>query len=288
MRDSKQNIIVYVDYENLHYNFIKKYKNIFEVEFFKKLKVYLENKNYNVLDIIVYCNFDIDDMHNSYHQTKLQQLGLKTVHTCNNGKNYADVQIATDAVEQIYTNNIAHGVAIVSNDKDMTPLIKCVKNYKEFVILITTSDEYDKNLINFPTNNFFVEEILSTEICNEEINCLEENLYEDLNNFISDKFISQNKEPFITIDKYMNNTLRHNKVFEYEVYRRLKLLEDEKKIYIYRYDYKGKTTKDIYIVTNKYKEIIETTIEENSLYSNLVYENIEDLLQKSYEKFIKK
>lgn len=61
-----------------------------------------------------------------------------------------------------------------------------------------------------------------------------------------------------------------------------------RKKYIYRYDYKGKTTKDIYIVTNKYKESIKTTIEENSFYSNLVYENIEDLLKKSYEKFIKK
>ena len=284
----KKNVLVYVDYENLHKNFLKKYKNVFELEFFQKLKKHLESKNFNIIDIAVYCNFDIEDMHESYHQTRLQQLGLKTIHTCNNGKNYADIQIAADAVEQIYKNDIVDGFIIISNDKDMTPLIKTIKNNKEFVILITTEDDYDKNLLNFPTYTISLDDILSENI--ESISDdFKDNLYENLNNHIKSNFIDKNKEPIISLDKYLQNSIKFNKVFEYELYRQLNLLDKEGKVYIYTYEYNSKRNESAkYIVTDTYKSDVESCIDNNTYYSNINYDNVDDIFNKSYEKFIKK
>ncbi|MGM9533689.1 MAG: NYN domain-containing protein [Intestinibacter sp.] len=289
MTTNKKNIIVYVDYENLHYNLINKNQNIFEKEFFQKLKKFLEINNYNVLDIIAYCNFDIEDMHESYHQTKLQQLGLKTIHTCNNSKNYADVQIATDAIEQMYINDIADGFAIISNDKDMTPLIKSIKNHKEFVLLITTKDNFDKNLLNFPTENYFIEDIIEEIKDSYGIDNLKHELYKNLNDYIEKSFINLGKEPFISVDRYIKNIMKHYKVFEYEIYRQFKELNNkEKKIYVYTYKYEGKI-RDNYIITDNYKEKIETLISEDSTkYSDLRYIDIDKLIQKSYKKYQKK
>ena len=289
MTTNKKNIMVYVDHENLHYNLINKNQNIFEKEFFQKLKKFLEVRNYNILDIITYCNFDIEDMHESYHQTKLQQLGLKTIHTCNNSKNYADVQIATDAIEQMYTKDIIDGFAIISNDKDMTPLIKTIKNHKEFVLLITTKDNFDKNLLNFPTENYFIEDIMEEIKEFYGIEILKDELYKNLNDYIENNFINSGKDPFIGMDRYIKNIMKHYKIFEYEIYRQFKNLNnEEKKIYIYTYKYLGKT-RDNYIITDNYKEKIENVISSDTTkYSDFRYIDINQLIEKSYKKYQKK
>ena len=94
--EEMKNVVIYVDYENIHNCFLKEYKNCLREGFFEKLRRWCLDHDLRILDIKVYCNFDSKDLHDSYHQTKLQEYGLETFHTSNKGKNYADLKISTD------------------------------------------------------------------------------------------------------------------------------------------------------------------------------------------------
>ena len=82
-------------------------------------------------------------MYDSYHQSKLQEYGVETVHTSNRGKNYADMQLAIDVLNQMYLNENIDEFIIISNDKDMSPLINTIKANKRKAVLITANDNYE-------------------------------------------------------------------------------------------------------------------------------------------------
>jgi uncharacterized LabA/DUF88 family protein len=240
MKKEAQNVVIYIDYENVHYNLINDYKNVFQENFFEKLNKYCRIKNLQILDIILYCNFDIDDMRISCHQTKLQQYGLTTRHTSNNGKNYADIQIAVDAMEQM-NDQFVDGFIIITNDKDMSPLIKKLRKNKEFVWLITTKKDYDRNLLRFPTGHDFLENILRIDINIQDdeyqfINVKTE-ILESLKSYIKKFYIDSSKEPNVGVDFYINNSLTWTKFFDYEIIRNLWLLEKEGEVLIHKYTY---------------------------------------------------
>ena len=53
----------------------------------------------------------------------MQSYGVETIHTSNQGKNYADLKLAIDVLNSMYTNDNIDEFIIMSNDKDMTPLL---------------------------------------------------------------------------------------------------------------------------------------------------------------------
>ena len=61
------NGIIYVDYENIYKRLQDYGKNIIELNLVKKLKKYFFEKGINVVDFIIYANFDEKDFHTSYH-----------------------------------------------------------------------------------------------------------------------------------------------------------------------------------------------------------------------------
>jgi len=160
----EKNVMIFIDYENIHKNLIKEKQNALGSFFFDKIRVWCNNRKLRILDIKVYCNFDIEDLYLSHHQSKLQEYGLETFHTANKGKNYADLKITSDLLEELYENSNINGFIIISNDKDMTPLIKIIKRYKEFVYLFTNKDCYDSTLKNFPDELFILDYILESNI----------------------------------------------------------------------------------------------------------------------------
>ena len=160
--------MIFIDYENIHKNLIKKKQNALGSFFFDKIRVWCNNRKLRILDIKVYCNFDIEDLYLSHHQSKLQEYGLETFHTANKGKNYADLKITSDLLEELYENSNIDGFIIISNDKDMTPLIKIIKRYKEFVYLFTNKDCYDSTLKNFPDELFILEDEVLNIVIPEE------------------------------------------------------------------------------------------------------------------------
>ena len=277
---SKVNIMVFIDYENLHYNLINNFKNIFELNLFEKLKAYLLKENYNILNMIAYSNFDLNDMYNSYHQTKLHQIGVETRHTSSNGKNFADIQITTDILENIHLIDNLDGIVLISNDKDMTALIKAVKKYKDMLFLITTKNDIDKILLEYSTIHKYIEDILEETEYVSEYN-FKEVLYKNLNDYIKKFFIDRNYPALISLDKYLENATSYNKVFEYEILRNLGQLEQEGLILVHKYLMHGKEY--FGIITKDYKETLETKtpLVVESEYINGV------ALNKSYKNFQK-
>ncbi len=274
-----KNILIYIDYENLHYNLINAYKNVFEIEFFYKLKQYCKKNDYNVLNTYIYCNFDISDMHNTCHQTVLQQYGINTIHTVNMGKNYADMQLTVDLMEQIYINPLVDGVIIISDDKDMLPVVKCIKNKKEFVYVMTSKHD---SKFSFFDDYIYLDDVLNVCHC---INSdeLKEYLYNNLNSYLKSDYIDKKKiPPCLSLEKYVESTSMWKNTFEYEIIRLLGILETENRIIIHRYEFPHNSGNyHIGIVTDKYVDYfssISTQIDYIAKYG----------LKQYYDKFNKK
>lgn len=304
----ERTVMIFIDYENVHKLMIHEKKNLLGVYFFEKLRKWCEKEKLRILDIKVYCNFDITDLHNSKHQSKLQSYGLETFHTSNKGKNYADLKITTDLLEELYENTNINGFIIISNDKDMTPLIKMVKRYKDFIYLITNKNCYDIALKNFPDKQINIEDILN-EIKDEEIDVeikeykkIEEELLENLEDFFKK---SENKGKVHSFDYYIENTVSYFAIYEYELLTLLKNICQDSKLVLYRYQNHGKNfigifpkskEKDFLNLKPKgsYKFKPGTKTEDEDLLKNddlLEIEEVvsffEEKIKKSYEKFDK-
>jgi len=192
--------MVYIDYENIH-NILKKYyTNALETNMFEKIIKECEINNLNIMDIFVYSNFDVKDLHESYHQTRLLQLNVEIKHTCNKSKNYADLQIAVDALEQAYNNSNVDGFVIISSDKDMIPLIKALKRKNKYVYWITTIKDCDFGVQIFPNKHESLENILK--------------LSEDYGKTIENAQKSVDEELYEYFNKYIENAYRKSTKYQ--------------------------------------------------------------------------
>lgn len=250
----KLNAAVFIDYENVHFNFINQFKNVFELDFFRKLKQFLNEKDFNVVDTVAYCNYDIADMHLSFHQTKLHQLGIDTRHTTNNGKNYADLQITADVLDLVHTNETIDCIILISNDKDMTPLIKSVKKTNVSLVLILFKDLFDRVLLEYPNSHYFIEDIIKTKV--KGTNDFKDEVFGNIETFVNKKIPTGATTPFLwSLDKCLESISAWFKVFEYEIVRNLSLLEQENKIFAYKYKIGTNPKEFIGISTNTHSAL---------------------------------
>ena len=236
------NIIIYVDYENIHTILKKYHTNLMEKDFLNILKKHCADNNYTILDIIVYCNFDIADLHESMHQTWLLQNNVEIRHTANKSKNYADLQITIDVLEQVFYNNLADGFIIVSSDKDMMPLVKAIKRRGKFIELITTVKDCDYGVTVFPSTHFTLEGLLGiTNPDGSEIkytpSSAEDDIMRNLNEFVPKQITAGHKH--INIKYYQDSLMPRLKLLKYEVFKALQNLESQTKIVVYEYQGPG-------------------------------------------------
>lgn len=98
------NVALFIDYENVYKNLLEEKRNAVRDGFFEKIREWCKKRNRRLVKIAAYCNFDNDDMHDSYHQSLLQSYGVETIHTSNQGKNFADLQITIDVLTAMYDN----------------------------------------------------------------------------------------------------------------------------------------------------------------------------------------
>lgn len=244
MKDSGsayKRVLVYIDYENIHTILRKKYTNLIKEGFFEKFKNWCDKKNLQVLDIVAYGNFDIADLHESYHQTKLQEYGIQTIHTSNKGKNYAEFKISIDVMEQLYIRDNIDGIIIISSDKDLYSLVKSIKKHKEVVYWLTTENDFDESIVfSFSDEHIYLKDIF-TETSEIRILNNKEDILESLDTFVSTQFNKYKGskgqarifEPHIAVDRYVKDTSSYRKLFRYDFAYLLKLLEDDNKIYVY-------------------------------------------------------
>lgn len=230
------NVAIYIDYENVYKTLALQYKNLLREGFFEKIQKWCKSKGMRVVKIAVYCNFDNADLHESYHQTLLQEYGILTVHTSNRGKNYADMQISIDAINDMYLNHNIDQFIIMSNDKDMSPLLNTIKSNKRKAILLTVGDSYDYALCNVPDEHITIDEILKESI--EEL-YLERSNSKILKN-IEEFYCNQNPlRKQLELEYCIKNQMSYRHIMQYELLNIFDILQNQNQLFIYEYNFRG-------------------------------------------------
>lgn len=282
-----RNVIIYIDYENIHQTLLHEDRNLFRIGFFEKLKKWGEQNELRILDIVCYCNFDLKDLYESHHQSKLQEYGINTIHTSNKGKNFADLKITTDLLEVMYNNNKVDGFILISNDKDMTPLISQVKKYKDFMYLITAGSNYDNTLLNFPDKHIHINEIESVEVDSLKVDEINKEVIESLEKYlptkIKDYSADTKKIVHIGLEYYIQNSFSHFNIMKYEFANIVKRLVGSGDLFIYKYEFRGNYCNAVMLSSLKDECIKQNILGENDIVENYDFDSQIKKLYDSYK-----
>lgn len=289
MEDKLYNVAIYIDYENIHKSLLCQHMNLLRLGFFEKIHRWSKDKGLRIIKIAAYCNFDNKDLHDSYHQTRLQEYGVVTIHTSNRGKNYADLQITIDALNDMYNNNNIDEFIIMSNDKDMSPLLNTIKTNKRKATLLTVGSNYDYALCNVPDEHITLDDIVGITLEGSlYITRLEAAIMNNILSFAQGNIDAKIKGvPFkhIEIDHYVKNQVSFFSIMEYEMYNILKTLYDENKIFIYKYNYRNADFNALLPLDLKQLAIQNQCINEIDIITTYDFELI---INKTYDKYCKK
>lgn len=285
MDNKLYNVAIYIDYENVYKTLLGQNKNLLRLGFFEKIQKWCKGKNLRIVKIIAYCNFDNKDLMESRHQTRLQEYGVNTVHTSNRGKNYADLQITIDALNDMYINENIDEFIIMSNDKDMSPLLNTIKLNKRKVTLLTVGHSFDFAMCNVPDEHITLDDILSIKMDgNLYIQRVEDDVQENIENYAKSNMEAtiKKKTPFkhIEIKYYVENQDNYSSIMEYELYNMLKNLYEKKAISIYRYIYGNSTFFAIMPTLYVDKAINNNIITKEDIVENYDFKSI---IKRSYE-----
>ena len=134
------NVAVFIDYENVYKALLEEKTNVLRLAFFEKLRKWCSEHQRRVVRIVVYCNFDNMDLHESFHQSVLQSYQQLTKHM----KATAQASISIEAIRDVYlpippaneqlrmwsalSNALAMIERIENTELDITNLIKSTKS----------------------------------------------------------------------------------------------------------------------------------------------------------------
>lgn len=231
--------IVLLDYENVHKILGKYGESAQSKDLFVKIREYCKTNGLDILDIIVYCNFDRPELTESFHQTWLQQNNIEVRHTSNNGKNYADLQIAIDALEQVYRNNNVNAIVLFSSDKDMIPLVKAIRRNDKSVYWITSVQDCAPGMDLFPNKHEILETLLNIkDASGNPIVAITKTHKDIVYEFIKEFISNSSKQPnTVSVEYIIKNLLERKKLLRTDILRHLSELENENKITVYEYEF---------------------------------------------------
>lgn len=281
------NVAIYIDYENVYKTLLNQHKNLLRMGFFEKIHKWCRNKGLRIVKIIVYCNFDNRDLMESRHQTRLQEYGINTVHTSNRGKNYADLQITIDALNDMYINDNIDEFIIMSNDKDMSPLLNTIKLNKRKVTLLTVGNNFDFALCNVPDEHITLSDILKIEPDEDlYVNRVEDDIQDNIEKYaktnLDDTIKTKATFKHIEIKYYVENQINYSSIMEYELYNILKNLYNKNIIFMYQYTFRNSKFDAIMPTKHKAELISNKIIASDDIISNY---NFDSLINKSYEEY---
>lgn len=238
------NVAIYIDYENIYKTLLKERKNLLREGFFESISKWCRDQKLRIVKIVAYCNFDNEDLYKSYHQTILQEYGVNTVHTSNRGKNYADLQISIDAINDMYLNHNIDEFIIMSNDKDMSPLLNTIKSNKKRAILLTVGETYDYALCNVPDEHITLDNILEkVDDSTLYIHHIEDKVHENIQMYVKEQLnLFTRKEEFkkFELNYAVDNQVKFKHIMDYEMYNIFQILYESGRIFIYKYEFRGK------------------------------------------------
>lgn len=285
INDQLSNVAVFIDYENVYKTLLAQHTNILRKSFFEKLRKWCSENQRRVVRIVVYCNFDNFDLHESYHQSILQSYGVESVHTSNQGKNYADLKITIDVLTSMYSNSNIDEFFIMSNDKDMTPLLNTIRENKRNVSIITTGDSYTHSICEFADTHITLEEICNTDVEYKIIDNISKTYWDKFTKYVA-KQISEypctNKYSHIEINYALKNELRYLNLMRYELATIIKDYYKNGDIFFYKYNYSGNAFIG-YAPTNRKDELISLKIIDAA---SITSYNIQEFIDALYEKAI--
>ena len=162
-------------------------------------------------------------MYNSHHQSLLQNYGVDTIHTSNQGKNYADLKLTIDVLNSMYSNNNIDEFIIMSNDKDMTPLLNTIRENKRKATVLTTGENYNKTICSFSDEQIKFEDIMVTECESLDVESIEANFIDGIKNFLIAKYADYKSEsstkpyPHYGIEYNIEKQSSHFNLMDYEL-----------------------------------------------------------------------
>lgn len=288
------NVALFIDYENVCKILLKQYTNIIRLGFFEKFRQWCANHGRRIVKIAVYCNFDIKDMYESHHQSLLQNYGVETIHTSNQGKNYADLKIAIDVLNSMYTNNNIDEFIIMSNDKNMTPLLNTLRLNKRKASILTTGEAYNDALREFADEQIDFNEVVNTPYNKELfVTSIENRLYLNIVNYV-DKSLQAYKNNIdvhkfygkhYNIEYFLESQSAFHQIMQYEFLNMVKNLYDLKKIVLYENTTKNGVQTGILPLQYKTDFLQLNIIKENDIISN---PNIDSLIENKYKEYFPK
>lgn len=157
-----KNTVVYVDYENIVELLRQSGNDPFEIDFFRVIQGRLRAANLNIIDFIVYSNFEKSRPRASWNdrqQTYIRTLGLQTRQASNNGKNSGDLELTVDALRVLYKTPSIHVFVIISSDRDMIPLLKAIKYENKFSYVISTRLGFNQVVAEYADTHEYIEDI---------------------------------------------------------------------------------------------------------------------------------
>lgn len=245
MSNNLYNVALFIDYENVYLNLLEENRNVIRDGFFEKIREWCRKNNRRLVKIAVYCNFDNEDLHNSFHQSLLQSYGVESIHTSNQGKNFADLQITIDVLNAMHLNNNIDEFMIMSNDKDMTPLLNNIRYNKRKVSVITVGTKYNDAICSFSDEQIKYEEVYKESVSKPYIDVLEERIEKNLlNTFDRNKsnYTGDSSKSFqhIGFEYFCEMQMKLCNLMIYEVYNCIKNLNYNGKIVFYNYNFKGR------------------------------------------------
>lgn len=232
------NVALFIDYENVYKNLLEEKRNAIRDGFFEKVREWYKKRNRRLVKIAVYCNFDNDDMHDSYPQSLLQSYGVETIHTSNQGKNFADLQITIDVLTAMHMNSNIDEFIIMSNDKDMTPLLTNLRYNKRKVSVITVGDSYNNAICSFADEQISYYDIIEEPVQSLFIESIEARIMKNL----AFQFEKNKAREFnhLNLEFSCIIQMKQCNLMLYEVYNCIRRLYEKGEILLYSYAYKNK------------------------------------------------
>lgn len=286
------NAALFIDYENVYKNLLCENRNIIRDGFFEKIRKWCQKNNRRLVKIAVYCNYDNQDLHESYHQSLLQSYGVESIHTSNQGKNFADLQITIDVLTAMHLNNNIDEFLIMSNDKDMTPLLNNIRYNKRKVSVITVGDKYNDAICSFSDEQIQYEKIIEESVENLYINTLQEKIKKNLDSYLNKNksaFYENNaindKETTISakfkhtgLEYFCENQARIQCLMLYEVYNCMNNIVQNNDYLFYNYKYGAKSCIGICLASEK--ELLKDICREEDFFEPNIAKMRDDLYNK--------
>lgn len=169
---------------------------------------------------------------------------MESIHTSNQGKNFADLQITIDVLTAMHLNDNIDEFMIMSNDKDMTPLLNNIRYNKRKVSVVTVGTKYNEAICSFSDEQIKYEDIIQENVLESYIHVLEERIEKNLVNTFNkykSKCSSDSTAHFqhIGFEYFCEMQMKNCHLMIYEVYNCIKNLNDRGGLVFYKYKFKS-------------------------------------------------